>query len=67
MDRKYWQFRQNIMSAAGEGENLDNDQSQQIDGLAGEIQLINKLKGVAQQRLIVLLKEYGEVKQTKSP
>jgi hypothetical protein len=41
MDRKYWQFRQNIMTAAGEGEGegevLDNEQSQQIDGLAGEI------------------------------
>jgi hypothetical protein len=37
MDRKYWQFRQNIMSAAGEEEIPDNEQSHQVDGLAGEI------------------------------
>ena len=36
-------------------------------GLGDDLKLINKLKGVAQQRLIELLKEYGEVKQKKSP
>ena len=31
------------------------------------MKLISKLKGVAQERLIELLKEYGEMKETKSP
>ena len=61
MDRKYWQFRQNF--ATGGGDMLDNEMKSQTD----QQRLINKLMGVAQQRLLELLKEYGEVKQKKSP
>ena len=42
---------------------LDNEMKSQTD----QQRLINKLMGVAQQRLLELLKEYGEVKQKKSP
>ena len=62
MDRKYWQFRQNFATSGG-GDMLDKDMNSQND----QQRLINKLMGVAQQRLLELLKEYGEVKQKKSP
>ena len=59
-EKKYYQFVQNMNFDNG-AELLD----EQING--NQDQLIQRLKGVAQMRLLELLKEYSDMKLNGSP